>query len=67
MPFPDMDGPDTAMRKGTVGRNSAAGCVTLSFDFEKNEAQVAFSGRVSKLVKDPETRSQMQGKTTHAR
>ena len=29
----------------------------VSYDFMKNEAQLAFSGHVSQLVKDPDTRN----------
>ena len=33
----------------------------VSYDFEKNEARAAFNGKVSNLVKNPETAVQMQG------
>ena len=29
----------------------------VSYDFMKNEAQLAFSGHVSQLIKDPDTRN----------
>ena len=35
----------------------------ISFDFEKNEAQTAFNGRVSTLVRDPRTSPNMKGKS----
>ena len=34
----------------------------VSYDFEKNEAQAAFNGAVSPLVKDPNTSSRMRGR-----
>ena len=33
----------------------------ISYDFEKNEGQVAFNGQVSELIKDPETLANMKG------
>ena len=33
----------------------------LSYDFEKNEAQAAFNGQVSDLIKDPVTLANMKG------
>ena len=33
----------------------------LSYDFQKNEAQAAFNGQVSDLIKDPETLANMKG------
>ena len=35
----------------------------ISFDFDKNEAQTAFNGRVSKLIKNPDANPNMKGKT----
>ena len=35
--------------------------ICVSYDFQKNQAQVAFSGKVSDLVVDPETRPNMNG------
>ena len=34
----------------------------LSYDFEKNEAQAAFNGQVSDLVRDPVTLANMKGR-----
>ena len=34
----------------------------VSYDFQKNQAQVAFSGAVSELIVDPETRPNMNGR-----
>ena len=34
----------------------------VSYDFERNEAQAAFNGAVSPLVKDPNTSSRMRGR-----
>ena len=33
----------------------------VSYDFQKNQAQVAFSGKVSELIVDPETLPNMNG------
>ena len=33
----------------------------VSYDFQKNQAQVAFGGKVSELIADPETRPDMNG------
>ena len=33
----------------------------VSYDFKKNQAQVAFSGKVSELIVEPETRPNMNG------
>ena len=33
----------------------------ISYDFEKNEAQAAFSGQVTKLISDPATMTNMKG------
>ena len=33
----------------------------ISYDFEKNEAQAAFNGQVSDLIKDPDTLANMKG------
>ena len=33
----------------------------ISYDFEKNEAQAAFSGQVSELISDPSTMTNMKG------
>ena len=33
----------------------------LSYDFEKNEAQAAFNGQVSDLIKNPVTLANMKG------
>ena len=33
----------------------------ISYDFEKNEAQAAFNGQVSDLIKDPVTLANMKG------
>ena len=35
----------------------------ISFDFDKNEAQTAFNGRVSKLIKNPDTNPNMKGQS----
>lgn len=34
----------------------------LSYDFEKNEAQAAFNGQVSDLIRDPVTLANMKGR-----
>ena len=34
----------------------------VSYDFQKNQAQVAFGGKVSDLIVDPETRPNMNGR-----
>ena len=33
----------------------------ISYDFEKNEAQAAFNGQVSDVIKDPNTLANMAG------
>ena len=35
----------------------------ISFDFEKNEAQTAFNGRVSALIKNPDANPNMKGES----
>ena len=35
----------------------------ISFDFDKNEAQTAFNGRVSKLIRNPDANPNMKGQS----